>query len=313
MDKIQIYTDETFGDNNNYFITSSVFGSSSDCSDFQSAILDIRNKNLKVLGSDFKGFHASKLGVKNWSKISPIFTQVIETLKQFIVDSRLGLLVHLESKAVYEKNSTYIENFLKTNVLNKDGLLGENFQHISETDLIAIYRRAPKIYNYLLHREKFGKESQEFEYFPDSSGKILNYKNLAFKLQTTSKSESPGVTAEFPFYDIIKITTNGLVRGFIKTGWNTYPYQHMSLFEPIPDEQSYVLQAADMISNLVYNLVKKASGSSDDLVVKKASLLTSNGLFHDIEPQLATEFEIKEGKTVAKSDTLKHNIELNFF
>ncbi len=87
--------------------------------------------------------------------------------------------------------------------MNKeDSILKKIFINIDECDFPAIYQRVDQLMIYWRYRVKFGDKGDEFNFFPDATGKILNYK------ETTFKVEGHIFADELRFYEIIRLLGN---------------------------------------------------------------------------------------------------------
>lgn len=208
------------------------------------------------MNRSFKGFHASKLNHSNWNKLSKPYSEVLSKLHSYLKLNYLHLLIYVESKRKFEANPKLIEDLLKKHLLDRKSHLGVLFQHINEQDLIAIYKRAHKMYHYFLHRGKFGGQNTAFKYYPDASGKVMHYKTTKFPIQNPRK-----YIIFMELIEIISLLANTLALAINKPkflsqiGWNPRPNnQKLERFEPMKDEDSFLIQTADIISNFFLNL-----------------------------------------------------------
>jgi len=223
------------------------------------------------------------------------------------------MLISLESKEKYDSNSKFLENIFKEYLLNRNSPFGEIFKHIPEEDLIAIYKRAPNLYNYVANRDKFGGPNQMFEYYPDSSGKVLNYRNEIRSV------ESPGIGKGIPillhFFEIIRLIGDNLAKALNepkirnRIGWEEKPFnQKLVKFEPKNDEDSYLIQSADVMSNFFLHLIRHLVGIRNRNSEKKAKILIDSGLFDDCLDKIKENFRIQNGACVCSNSNLKVGI-----
>ncbi len=314
MERINIYSDDTFVDKKNFIISTFVWSDPSSCREYDKEIKKIikNYKNKNVLDQNFRGFHAVKLNHSNWNRLSRPFEDVLSKFYNYIYLGHLSFFIYLESKKKYEINAMEIENLLREKLQDINHHIGETYQHIREPDLIPIYKSAFKMYHYFFHRGKFGDKNTEFEYYPDSSGKILEYKNRKFYVETpTGGQQSMG------FIDLLSKLVNALAIAFntpenLKhTGWDARPEnQILKRFEPMKDEDSSLIQTCDIISNFFLNLIKYLIGDRSRTVILKADLLSKINLFDLIVDDIKKNFEILNGKCVSSNDDLKVSVEM---
>jgi hypothetical protein len=304
---IQIYSDDTKGDNNNFMITTTIWGSSVNCRFFEKEIENLVLDNIRILGKDFKGFHANKLNARNWKSLSMPYQKLLNKLVDFIKSDYLRLMIFMESKEKYNSNSAFLEETLKKYLLDRDNPFGKMFKYISEKDLIAIYKRADVFYNYFLHRDIFGGPNQYFEYYPDSSGKILKYRSE--KRFVESSGLSSGIQLLMSFYDIVRLIGNNFAKALNEMGWKKPVGQELVKFEPLRDEDSFIIQSADIISNIFFNLIKfliGVKGPNLRTIEEKAKLLLSyNILDENILNNIKKSFKLHNEKCICSDSDLK--------
>ncbi len=306
MNIVQLYTDETKEEGNNFTITTTIWGSTKSCVLYEKEISDIVLCNTSILGREFKGFHASRLRASNWNRTSPVYLQVIKKLFSFIKTSNLKLLIFIESNNKYNSNSGFLESMLKKYLSDKNSSIGQVFKNIKPENMIPIFKRADKIYNYLRNRDIFGNINQRFEYFPDSSGNILQYKNDSCFLESPNFK---GIPIMEKYYDVIKMLTNALANSLNTLGdnrtWKKPIGQMLINFEPKDDKDSYLIQTADIISNFFYNLIKYMSGMRTDIIEKKAMSLLGFDAFRRHRNDTQKEFKIINRKIVCSNQELE--------
>lgn len=293
MNKIHLYSDETKADSSHDFnITTTICGEARHCILFAGQIGKIVEKHKPILGPKFDSFHARNLNARNWRRVSGPYIEVLDNLFHFLEVGYLRMIIFIESSHKRSSNSVFLEDILKKHLSDKDDIDGRMYKQISRKDLSAIYKNADKIYNYLRNRHRFGDENQLFEYFPDASGKILNYRNRKCSILPPSGLGVPILT---DYYEVIALLANGLARVLAKSGWGTLDRQKMILFSPLDDKDSYLIQSADLVSNFMLSLIKYIAGASGPTIIKKAETLLRIKAFQENKAKMAEEFIRREG------------------
>lgn len=314
MKKINIYSDDTEEEKKNFIISTFIWGDSISCRDYENSIKNIVEyyKKINILQKNFKGFHALRLNYSNWNKMSKPYCEVLSKLHFYIKNSCLFSLIYLESKKKYEANSKLIEDSLRDHLLNRKSHLGEIYQHINEQDLKVLYKSSHKMYHYFLHREKFGGPNTSFKYYPDASGKILDYKNRKFFIGIPGKGD-----IYEDFTKILTLLANGLANTMNKSkilnqlGWNPRPNnQRLDIFDPMKDEDSFLIQANDIISNFFLNLIRYEAGNKSKTVELKAKELLKLNIFNNILNKIRDNFKLLNGKCICTNDELKVSVRI---
>jgi len=292
---IQLYSDDTIEQRKNFIITTFIWGDPRSCRDFEKSIRTLIEKNKDNLSPNFKGFHASKINKRNWHKFQPLLLQVLKKLLFYLDYQFLNMLIHIVSRNKFNNNSKFIESVLKKNLLDKNSHLGKIFEFIEEKDLVPLYKRSNNLYLYCILRGKFGGANAQFEYYPDSSGKILNYKNKKNFLNLPDKGQ---ILCDY--FEIITYLFNGLAETinrpeFLnKLEWREAPPgQKLIKFDPKNDEESFLIQTADIISNFFYNLIKYSISYKSDMSKRKATLLLKMDIFDTILNNIKSNFILK--------------------
>jgi hypothetical protein len=239
--------------------------------------------------------------------MSKPYFEVLSKLHFYIKNNCLFSLIYLESKKKYESNSKVIEEILKESLLDRKSHLGKLYQYINEQDLKVIYKSAHKMYHYFLHRGKFGGPNTIFKYYPDATGKVLDYKTRKFFIEALGRSK-----VYLDFIKILTLLTNTIAIAMNKPknlkliGWNPSPNnQKLDIFNPMNDEDSFLIQAADILSNFFLNLIRYEVGDKSKTVELKAKELLKLNIFNNILNKIRENFKLQNGKCVCTNDELK--------
>ncbi|MFH0734893.1 MAG: hypothetical protein V1773_10735 [bacterium] len=261
MKKIELYLDETKGHQMSFRISVPIWGSSINCNAYKNEIKTIVDSST-ILGNDFKGFHAYNLSDSNWHTIGKVYISVINKFKEYVLDNKLNFMIRIEAKEVYEKNGGYLKAIAKKGLQERDSELGKIFTSLKDKDIPALYHRIDQLIIYLKYRDKFGGEDAEFDFYPDSEGKILKYENKQFTVQGNHFVDYP-----LDFYDIIKIWGNSLTKVILELIPNcNWPNinQKLNKFEPKKSTDDFIIQTCDIISNFFFCYINDVIGINND-------------------------------------------------
>jgi len=310
MEPILIYTDDTRAQNNNFIITTLVYGYPVNCDDFAKDIRRHIFKHENMLGGRFKAFKGARLNARNWKRLSPSYLYLLDTLIDYIKAGKLNIMIYLESREKYKVNSGELEDQFKTSLQDRNSELGKMFYQVEEKNLNSIYKPLTVIYNYLLHREKLGgKPNQEFYYFPDASGNILKYSDKFTTIKVDSKIFGDIAIIDHHF-KIIAFIANCLDKVLSRDLWKRESNQKLIRFKPMPDEDSYIIQTADLISNFTYNLIRYLVGIKSLNSELKAKALINRNYSTEVISEIKRNFKNKKGECVCSNPDLKAYVKM---
>jgi hypothetical protein len=298
-DRIRLYIDETKGFKNNFFIHSCVFANPSNCDAFESDLIKIISDNRPILGVDFKGFHSNRLSNSNWNKLSPIYEKVIQS----IFNNKLGVHMYLESKNKYDKNSGLLKNWLKTELENETSKVHKAFSNLKQEDYPVLYNRFEMIYIFLIHKDKYGQNC-EFEIYPDSSGKVLDYKTKTIELTSSNNLRSK----TFDFYDTFGLLVNAFIDTFDAIKYLPNNNQKVIKYSPTNDSDCFLIQACDIVSNFLFNYIRYHSGIIDKNSKLKADLFSKYFLLIDDDSFMKNNFSVVNNNAFCINPKMKINI-----
>lgn len=306
MATIQVYLDETKCNKNTFQVDVLICGSSNQCEHYEEQIRQIVEENVGILGKDFKAFHAKNLNEKNWHTIGNVFLKVIDKLFEFARTGTLKILVCLEAKEKYQANIAILKNLIKSQLENKNSPVGSIFKTFEKEDLPAFYHRIDQLMIYLMYRDKLGKAGDQFEFYPDATGKILQYRDKEFRVAGRV------FTGYLEFYDLIVILANlstKIPEALQLKGWPQYD-QKLIKFQPLKDQESYLIQACDIISNFFYNFLRYQVGLIDKKSKLKSDALTTRRNLSHLISTIGTHFDIKDQDVICVNSDLRATVEL---
>lgn len=265
MNTIQIFSDETYSSERSFQIISTIWGNPIDYKDFSKKVKQII-ENYSI-GDDYKGIHANKINSKNWHILGVVARSVLETLSDFILHQKLNAQVTLISRDRFEGNAGYLKSILRAELENRDSFLGKRFISLDDKDLPALYHRLDQLFVYLYYRDKFGNDGDQFEFYPDSTGKILNYEKTKFPI-------TGNIVIDYPmnFYRIIAIVGDSFSKILQMEGW-PIKKQTLSRFQPLKWISNYLIQNCDILSNFFLCLIRSKMGMTDPKYSLKAQAL----------------------------------------
>ncbi len=285
MNIIQIYTDDTRDDKQTFQVISAIWGLPENCKSYSDSVEAIIKSNTR-LGVNFKGLHSYNLNDKNWSTLGVTFQQVLEKLFEFVTSGKLNLQLTIVSKNSYEANAGYLKNLIKVHLQDRNSIIGQQFKSLADIDLPALYHRIDQLFVYLLYRDKFGDDGDQFEFYPDSTGKILNYHDKEFPV-----SGNLPIIWDLKFFELIKILGNSLAKTIILTGWPVKK-QELLKFEPQKWSANYLTQSCDILANFFFNYLRYNLGRTDKKYELKANVLSKHFLLDEILPEIKKSFAL---------------------
>ena len=285
MKTIQIYTDDTRDDKQTFQVIASIWGLPENCKSYSDSVDAIIKSNTR-LGADFKGLHSYNLSDSNWSTLGVTFQQVLEKHFEFVTTDKLNIQLTLVSKNRYDANAGYLKNLIKVQLENRNSVIGQQFKSLADTDLPALYHRIDQLFVYLLYRDKFGDDGDQFEFYPDSTGKILNYQDKEFPV-----SGNLPIIWNLEFFELIKILGNSLAKTITLTGWPV-KRQELVKFEPQKWSSNYITQSCDILANFFFNYLRYNLGRIEKKYELKANALTKHFLLDDLLPEIKKSFAL---------------------
>ncbi len=285
MKTIQIFTDDTRDNEQTFQVISSIWGQPEICKTYLEEI-DAIIKNNTRLGINFKGLHSYKLSGSNWATIGVTFERVLNKLFEYVSNKKLNIQLTLLSKNRYDSNTGYLKNLIKVQLENRNSEIGERFKSLADADLPALYHRIDQLFVYLFYRDKFGANGDQFELYPDSTGKILDYKDMKFPI-----SGNLDIIWNLDFFELITILGNSLATIIKSPGWPV-KQQKLVKFEPQKWSENYLTQSCDILANFFFNYLRFNLGKTEKKYELKASALTNHFLLDELLPKIKESFSL---------------------
>jgi hypothetical protein len=285
MKTIQIYTDDTRDDKQTFQVISSIWGLPDNCKSYSDEVKIIIKSNTR-LGTDFKGLHSYNLNDSNWSTLGITFEQVLNKLFEYVTTGKLNIQLTLVSRNRYDSNAGYLKNLLKIQLEDRNTVIGKQFKSLADGDLPALYHRIDQLFIYLLYRDKFGGDGDQFEFYPDSTGKILNYHDKEFPM-----SGNLPIIWDLEFFELIRILGNSLAKVITLTGWPV-KQQELIKFEPQKCSANYLTQSCDILANFFFNYLRFNLGRTDKKYELKAAALKKHFLLDELLHEIIKTFSL---------------------
>jgi hypothetical protein len=294
--RIQLFSDETKAIYLNFLITTYIWGTPGACRLFNKEISDLVNKNQIALGGNFTSFHANRLGINNWHKISKYYLQVLKIFFKYIEKNMFRSLIYIESNEKRAGAWNILEGEIKRLMINSQpSKLNYIFSELDPSTRSAIIKSSIIISGYILNMHFFG-DDLEIEYYPDASGNIIRLRTKKLFLKSPTFL---GRQATFSCYEIIKMIMNILGPNFQRLRLNARRFpvvnHRITNFEPIKAKQSFIIQAADIISNYFYNMIQFVAGERKEIVRRKALTLLGFDAFRRNISNFKDNFVLKNG------------------
>jgi len=304
--KIELYLDETKGYKSTFMIQVMIWGNPENCLKFKKEIQDIVNNNSKILAPNFKEFHGNQVNGKNYSTIGKVYSEVLKKFKEFLLNSELSLLIGVEGENSYINNAGFIKLAAKQGLGDPENEFRKLFPGWNDTSLAAFYHTIDQLIVFLRYRDKFGVEGDEIDFFPDSSGTILQYSN------TTVTLANNYITT---FFDSLKIWGNSLTNVVAQLVQDqSWPMGNIKLsnFEPTDSSVEYIIQTCDIISNYFLNYIRFVCGINSQKCSLKANeindLLNLNKPPSFIKNSFIIDKDKDKDKVICENKDLKGHI-----
>lgn len=256
---MKIYVDENKGDRNSFYLLAYVYGESSNITDFERDAATIRLKHSN-LGKDFKGIHANKIKGKNVKKY---VEDILNLFKSYLTQNKLHYFILIQSINKLDANFGVVKDKLKSVMLK----IKSQFPDLQPKDEPNIIESGAQLWGIFQYPEKF-KNVLNADVYVDSCGAILNY---ATQKRTIINIQHRSI--QIPFYDVIKI----FARSVATTVSKIHKKTEISIdsYNAIADTSSVTMQLCDILSNYLFNALRKEKGCSNDIIVYKHSQITN--------------------------------------
>jgi hypothetical protein len=302
MSVVRVYSDESFCSKKSFRVISLLWGNPGYCELFNQEISDLVENNRSVLGPDFKEFHAINLSDQNWHVMSPIYDKILELLFTRIRAKNLGMFVVVISEDRFKNNAGWLTEIVRNAITDRASVFGKLFISLEQKDLPAVYYRVNQLFPIFKYREFFALPGDELEYYPDSTGKVLNYSNAQFAMSGTLP-----FSLSFKYFDIIRILGDSYLKSFSSVveefGWTGWPTseQHLTIFKPTDSSSSYLIQTCDIVSNFLFNYIRHTVGLPDKKYELKSKAIERYMSLQNITPYIKASFTV-DGTDVVCND-----------
>lgn len=265
-----IFMDESKGYQGSFQIFSIIFGRSSKLIALNDDLDQIMN-GYGITG-EFKSSNTS-------SKHLRCANDMLKLIVDYNKDKKTGIIVLLISKDKLLANAGFLQNTYRNMFVNN---VNNKFHYtklgIPLSDAAPLYMRAVHFLPFIYLRDNFGPERAKYNYYPDATGKVLNYEKHTLAIEGK----------KINYYILLKSLCNATI-DFINLhqppSWPTEKI-YLAKFKPIDSRTDRRIQACDMISNYFLNCVRRNCGINMGIVKDKADIFEKhidiNGLNIDI-------------------------------
>lgn len=309
MSIVRIYADEAYCNKRTFRIITLIWGSRGYVEQLESAIAAVVQNNRTVLGPNFKEFHAQKLTRKNWATLSPVYEAVLAELFERMHFRQVGLQTVILSEDRFNGNAGWLTEAVRKKLEDRTSDLGKQFQSFGEEDLPAVYYRVNQLFPIFRYREFLAAPGDHLEYFPDSTGKVLNYVNTNFPMSGTLPFSLP-----LNYLEIIRMFGDAYLKSFgvmvKELGLGKWPtsIQHLVKFQPTDSAHSYLIQLCDIVSNFIFSFIRHCCGLPDAKYQLKSTVLKKYIQMEEVEPAIKASFSIEGTDVICTAPDLWVNI-----
>jgi hypothetical protein len=307
MTKIQVYSDETKANNNSFLIYAMIYGAPDKMEEFNDELKTIIHPK-ESKDKDFKGLHSHNLNESNWHTIGIKFESVLDALKKHILQGNINAKVCIIAAEKNKNNTGYLKDLIKKELLKDGSKIKEMFSSLSINDHPALYHRLDQLFLYFIYRDRLGPSGTYFELYPDSSGKILSYKEKEFNV-----TGSHNISADLKFYELVKVLGNTIAKVFSKLkfpGWS-HSDQEIEKIEPLKWSDSCIIQLCDILANFFYCYLRYNVGLTDKKYKLKSDALSTRFGFNDFLSKVKANFELRDGEVFCNDNSTLLTIDFN--
>lgn len=301
---MQIFSDETIGYKKSFFIYSAIYGKKENLNKLSQKIDSIAKANKNILGNGFIEFKANKLNYHNINSLGLVYEEFFKAFNELFATNNCGCIISFYSKKKYDDNMGFLKKLIEKKL--DSGEFNKFFPGISKSDYPAIYNRIDHLMLYYKYRDRFLKDKEKIDFYPDSSGKILRYKGTRIKINSKET-----LLIDTPFFNGIRILGNSICHWLQTAHLFGYPDQVNTInhYEPLDSKKSRLIQICDAISNFTFSSINYLKGQKSGSSEKKFYLLSK---YLDCEEQLKSaskNFNLDNiGNLSCINDELKANI-----
>lgn len=299
MPSVHVYSDETKANNNSFLIYSMIYGDPEKIKELNDELkLVIHPKESK--DKKFKGLHSHNLNESNWHTLGQKFEKALDILKKQVLQNEINIKVCIIASEKNNNNTGFLKDLIKNELVKEGSKIKEMFSSLKIEDHPALYHRLDQLFLYFLYRDRFGPSGTNFELYPDSSGKILSYKEKEFLV-----TGFHNLSADLKFYELIKILGNTIAKviGALKfPGWS-HSEQEIEKVEPLKWSDSYIIQVCDLLANFFYCALRFHVGLIEKKYELKSKALTQRFEFDNFGDKIKEKFELKDGEVFCKDNS----------
>ncbi len=292
----RVYADESYGDNNSFIVQTAIALPAGNAEDAFTEILQAKiAENSRFDREEFK---AQGLSDKNRSVFQWFLQQTINILGEIADRTPCRTLITIDAMdnyrtQVYQRLYNQLQGSL-ADIGYPDAEIGNARDFLRQ--VIWLHARLPRLIP------------------PAGAGGVELYFDEKYRMDLSFKEEVvawvPSGNARIRFEEERWRAYSRLLRNLLRVLPTTRQFPEVTSFTYINSKASYLLQAADLLSNLTLNAIRYRMSVTDDKTRLKYEMLCSVMAKDPITNNLLAELEVADGKVVCRNPELLSSIEL---
>ncbi len=300
-DQIEVYMDESYPQNHSFAIYVALFGPLGTGRYLEDEGQKLVHKHQKTLQT-FTEFKGSKLTEKNWSRLSPIYEDLIVQVKTlFARQTGFRGLITIDAESHLKSNLKIVQAAL-------NGAITQNAPAADTKRVEAASGEASLLWWLSIRKNLLSHDGKDLYIYPDNSDTSAKRLDEIWSLASSSAS------VMYKRGDFLGMLANSVdkarVQFFKKHSISLGKVSDAEIKEIVAtrSESSFAVQACDIISHLFLSYLRAEAGSSEKIHQLKASLLNSH---IDIGPcPFLPSLSWDGNDVVCKDSKLSGNIEI---
>lgn len=292
----RVYVDESYGDNNSFMVQTAIALPAGNTEEAFNASLEAKFSENAAFDRD--EFKANKLNGKNRFIYQWFLQQVINIAAEIADRTPCRSLITIDSMEKY-RNEVYQQLYNQLHgALGSIGYPGAEANNARDfiRQVIWLHARLPRLIP------------------PEGTGDVELYFDEKYRMDLSFQEEVaawvPRNGARVRFQEERWRAYSRLLRILLEVLPTTRQFPRVASFTYANSKSNYLLQAADLLSNLTLNAIKFRMGEVNDRTRLKYEMLCSVMDRDPIPDELLAEFVVVDGRVVCRNPELFSSIEL---